>query len=101
MPSSLSRKRIEEGLGTLKGWSLSSDGKSISREFLMKDFSAAAALIGDIAPIADADDHHPDLHLTGYRKLRVELTTHSIGDLSEKDFTLAAKIEKLQKRLKI
>ena len=60
-----------------------------------KDFLGAVNLIQRIAPIAEAEDHHPDLHLTGYRKLTIELSTHSIGGLSENDFILAAKIDEL------
>jgi len=54
-----------------------------------------------IAKVAQKENHHPDLHLTGYRKLRVELSTHAIGGLSENDFILAARIERLPKKLKV
>jgi len=64
----------------------------ISREYVMKNFLAAVDLIGKIAQIAETEDHHPDLHLTGYNCLRVELRTHAIGGLSENDFIVAAKI---------
>jgi 4a-hydroxytetrahydrobiopterin dehydratase len=50
-------------------------------------------LLNKIAEIAESEQHHPDLHLTGYRHVRVELTTHAIGGLSENDFILAAKID--------
>ena len=53
------------------------------------------ALIDKIAPLAEADDHHPDLHLTGYKRLLIELSTHAIGGLSENDFILAAKINEI------
>ena len=66
----------------------------------MKDFMAAVQLIGRLARLAEKEDHHPDIHLTGYRKLRVELSTHALGGLSEKDLVLAAKIDKLPKKLK-
>jgi 4a-hydroxytetrahydrobiopterin dehydratase len=66
----------------------------------MEDFVAAVELIGKIKDVAEADDHHPDLHLTSFRKLMVELSTHAIGGLSENDFIVAAKIEKLPKKLK-
>lgn len=89
-----------EFLGALPGWSSSAGAASISREYVMKDFSAAVELIRRIAEIAEAEDHHPDMHLTGYRKLKVELATHSIGGLSENDFILAAKINELPKELK-
>ena len=82
------------------GWTLTPGSKSIRREYLMKDFMAAVAFVDRIAKVAEREDHHPDIHLTGYRKLMIELSTHSIGGLSGKDFILAAKIEKLPKKLK-
>ena len=96
----LARGEARRQISALEGWTLAPDGKSISRDLLMGDFAAAVELINAIASAAETDGHHPDLHLTGYRKLRVELTTHAIGGLSENDFILAAKIQKLPKTLK-
>ena len=48
-----------------------------------------------VAEIAEADGHHPDLHLAGYRNVWIELWTHAIGGLSENDFILAAKIDQV------
>lgn len=96
----MTRERAQAYLVELKEWTLAADAKSIRRDLLMKDFLAAVELIRAIAQVAEAEDHHPDLHLTGYRKLAVELSTHAIGGLSENDFILAAKIEKLPKALK-
>ena len=81
-------------LKDIKGWELV-DGKSIRKTVKCKDFLDAVSLIQKIAPIAEAEDHHPDLHLTGYRKLSIELSTHSIGGLSENDFILAAKLDRV------
>jgi hypothetical protein len=53
-----------------------------------------------IGQIAEAEDHHPDLHLTGYRNVAIELSTHALGGLSENDFILAAKIDQLPVALK-
>jgi len=66
----------------LLDWSLSGDGKSIRRTYVMAGFKEAVDLIEKIKDIAEAEDHHPDLHLTGYRNLTVEFSTHSIGGLS-------------------
>jgi len=66
----------------------------------MKGFLSAVEFIEKIAQVAEAEDHHPDLHLTGYRKLAIELSTHAIGGLSENDFILAAKIDQLPRQLK-
>lgn len=98
--SLLTERQAQEYIAGLKGWKLSGDGKSIRRELLMQDFTAAVDLINKIGAAAEAEDHHPDIHLTGYRRLAIELSTHSIGGLSENDFILAAKIEKLPKSLK-
>jgi len=67
----------------------------------MKDFMAAVKFIGCIAEIAESENHHPDIHLTGYRKLKVVLSTHAINGLSQNDFILAAKINELPVELKI
>ena|SRR3989338_7008481 len=81
-------------LKDVRGWELI-DGKLIRKTVTCKDFLDAVSLIQRIAPIAEAEDHHPDLHLTGYRKLTIELSTHAIGGLSENDFILAAKLDAL------
>ncbi len=96
----LSLKEAKDYVQKISGWQLSEDGKSIHREYIMKEFMSAVHLIEQIAKIAEEEDHHPDLHLTGYRKLRIDLATHSIGGLSENDFILAAKIDQLPKELK-
>ncbi|MBL0250242.1 MAG: 4a-hydroxytetrahydrobiopterin dehydratase [Elusimicrobia bacterium] len=81
------------------GWKLNEKSKSISKLYIMRDFSAAIAFMKTIHPVAQAEDHHPDLHLTNYRRLRIVLSTQG-GWASDKDFILAAKIEALPKALK-
>ena len=85
----------EQAKGYLKhvpGWKLADDAKSIGRDYVMKNFMAAVRFIEKIAEIAEEENHHPDLHLTGYRNFRIVLSTHAVGGLSENDFILAAKI---------
>ena len=91
----LSREEAQAYLKELNGWELLPDAKVIRTTYVMKNFVAAVDLIRKIAGVAEAENHHPDLHLTGYRKLAVELSTHAIGGLSENDFILAAKIDAL------
>ena len=81
-------------LRDVPGWELV-EGTAIRRTVKCKNFLDAVSLIQRIAPIAEAEDHHPDLHLTNYKKLTIELSTHAIGGLSENDFILAAKINPL------
>ena len=86
-------------LRKVRGWKLVK-GKTLRQEFVMKDFLAAVAFIHDAAQAAESEGHHPDLHLTGYRNLAVEISTHAIGGLSINDFILAAKIDALPRKLK-
>ena len=93
--SPLARDEAQGYLAQVNAWQLSDDAKSISRDLLCANFVAAVGVINQIKDIAEAEDHHPDLHLTGYKKLRIELSTHAIGGLSENDFIVAAKIDEL------
>jgi len=77
----------------VKSWVLRSDGKWIDRTVRFKNFVEMIESVNRIAALAEKEGHHPDLHLTGYRNLKIELTTHAIGGLSENDFILAAKID--------
>ena len=76
-------------------WVLSDDSNVITRKIVCKHFAQAMDLLNRIAELAESEQHHPDLHLTGYRKVGIELTTHAIGGLSENDFILAAKIDQI------
>jgi len=87
--------KARESLKDLDGWQLTDDHKMLYREFILQDFMAAIDLIDHIAVIAEDEKHHPDIHLTQFRNLRVGLTTHDVGGLSEKDFTVALKIKDL------
>ncbi|MSR78373.1 MAG: 4a-hydroxytetrahydrobiopterin dehydratase [Candidatus Omnitrophica bacterium] len=100
-PVCFSPEEIERKLKGCSAWRLTQDGRSIEREYLMKNFSAAVDLIHQISFVAEALDHHPDLHLTAYRKLNIVLSTHAIGGISEKDFILAAQLDALPKILKL
>ena len=87
-------------LERLSGWRLTQDGQRIRKDWTVKNFMAAMDFFNRVAEIAEADGHHPDLHLEGYRKVWIELWTHAIGGLSENDFILAAKIDQVPVKLK-
>lgn len=82
-------------IGQLQGWELSADSTSIHKDWSRKDFRDSLDFLNRIGEVAEDEQHHPDLHLTGYKHVRVALTTHAIGGLSENDFILAAKIDEL------
>lgn len=86
-------ERARDQIGVLSGWTLSDDGKMIVRKWTMRNFVESMRLLQTVADLAEQEQHHPDLHLTGYRHVKIELTTHAIGGLSENDFILAAKID--------
>ncbi len=94
------RQQAEEQLKNLTGWQLTTDGQRIRKSWTVKDFLAGLEFFNEVAQLAEAEDHHPDLHLEGYRNLSIEIWTHAIGGLSENDFILAAKIDRLPIKLK-
>ena len=96
----LTAKQAEEYLSKVFGWKISDNAKMISRDFVMKNFMAAIKFINHIATIAESENNHPDIHLTGYRKLRIELSTHALGGLTENDFIVASKINEVPIELK-
>lgn len=95
MGNPLNIPQVVEQLKNIPGWTMNESGKVISREYITKNFMTAVNFIQRIAGIAESEGHHPDIHLTGYRKLRIDLSTHAIGGLSENDFIVAAKINEL------
>jgi 4a-hydroxytetrahydrobiopterin dehydratase len=92
-PQLLSSDQINESLKQVSSWS--SSGKQIERNFELKDFAAALALINAIGEQAEAMDHHPDMLFHGWNKVRVTISTHSVGGLTQSDFDLASRINAL------
>ena len=86
----LADDRIVERLAALPGWERSGD--EIVKTFELPSFPEAIAFVTRIADRAQAADHHPDLDIR-YRKVRVALSTHDAGGLTDKDFDLATEIE--------
>jgi 4a-hydroxytetrahydrobiopterin dehydratase len=96
----LSPADVRTQLAALPDWKLTADGKRIRREWRVKDFATALDFFNRIGRIAEQEDHHPDLHLEGYRNVAVEIWTHAVNGLTENDFILAAKIDTLPVELK-
>ncbi len=87
-------------LANLPGWYLTNDNQRIRKDWVVKNFLAGMRFFGEVARVAEEDNHHPDIHLSGYRNVWIELWTHAIGGLSENDFILAAKIDQLPVEVK-
>ncbi len=85
--------RIEELLRQLEpGWRLNAQGH-LEKRFAFPDFAAALRFTNRVGEIAEAEGHHPDLHLS-WGACRVEIWTHKIEGLTESDFYLAAKADR-------
>jgi 4a-hydroxytetrahydrobiopterin dehydratase len=96
----LSPDQIRDRLTALPEWKLTADGRRIRREWRVKDFATALDFFNRVGQVAEQEDHHPDLHLTGYRQAAIELWTHAVNGLTQNDFILAAKIDTLPVALK-
>jgi 4a-hydroxytetrahydrobiopterin dehydratase len=65
------------------------------KEFVFADFIKAVEFVNKIVPLAESADHHPDIFIHSYKKVRIELITHSKGKITEKDYKLAEEIDKI------
>lgn len=88
----LSQEEIAERLAN-GAWSRAGD--AIVREWKLADFAAAIAFVNAVAEIAERANHHPDILVHGWNRVRLTLSTHSQGGLTEADFTLAGEIDRL------
>lgn len=91
MPSILNDVELKEKLNELNGWE--TNGKEISKEYELKDFTSAMGLITKIGIQAEKMDHHPDILIHSWNKVKVTLSTHSEGGITENDTKLAGFIE--------
>ena len=91
----LSRRRVNEGLARLGNWELR--GRVILRRFVFDDFAYAMRFVNRVAKLAEAANHHPDITIYNYNRVKLAVTTHDEGGLTPKDFKLAAKINKVAK----
>jgi 4a-hydroxytetrahydrobiopterin dehydratase len=71
------------------------DGDEIAREWKFDDFAAAMAFVNAVAEAAEEANHHPDILLHGWNKVRLSLMTHSEGGLTENDFAMAGRFDGL------
>ena len=92
MSALLDSKDIKAWLKKLPEWD--QDKKAIERVFEFDDFSQAIDFVNNVAEIAEEEEHHPDIDIR-YTKVRIALSTHSEGGLTELDFEVAEKIETL------
>ncbi|MCX6167987.1 MAG: 4a-hydroxytetrahydrobiopterin dehydratase [Ignavibacteriales bacterium] len=90
----LSTDEITEKLALLNGWFYLDD--SFVKEFKLKSFSDAVAFLVKVGFEAEKMDHHPDLLLHSWNKLKITISTHSEGGITENDFNLAQIIDTIR-----
>ncbi|EYU43285.1 hypothetical protein ABFS82_08G132000 [Erythranthe guttata] len=80
------------------GWNLVKDDDGthkLHRSWKVKTFVKGMEFLRLVADVAEAEGHHPDLHLVGWNNVKIDIWTHAVGGLTENDFILAAKISGL------
>jgi 4a-hydroxytetrahydrobiopterin dehydratase len=89
----LTEDQIGERLARISQWAR--QGDLIIRNFRFENFKQAMQFVNRVAEEAETLNHHPDILIHGWNKVRLTLATHSVGGLTEKDFTLAERIDQL------
>lgn len=92
MTELLSGSEISE---RLDGSEWTREGHEIVREWKFDDFAAAMAFVNRVAEVAEEANHHPDILLHGWNKVRLSLTNHSAGGLTDADFQMADRLDGL------
>ncbi len=90
----LTDSETQQRLAGVPHWRLGEDSAAIVRELAFADFAAAIAFVDRVAAAAEAANHHPDILLHGWNKVRLTLSTHSAGGLTGADFQLAAQLDR-------
>jgi 4a-hydroxytetrahydrobiopterin dehydratase len=93
MMQALEETKINEKIGSLKGWEYKNN--QIGKEYELKDFKEALSFVNKIGDRAEEMDHHPDIFLHDWNKVKITVSTHSAGGVTENDFKLAEKIENI------
>ena len=92
----LSDAAVADWLSAHGDWQrIPGDPDLLERDFVLADFLTAVHGVQRIALLAEAANHHPDLTIHGYKRLRVQLTTHSSKAISAKDLALAEQVDGL------
>jgi 4a-hydroxytetrahydrobiopterin dehydratase len=71
------------------------EGDALVRDFELKDFAGAMSFVNQVAEIAEQRNHHPDILVHGWNKVRLTLSTHSEGGVTDNDHALAEQIDAL------
>lgn len=92
--SLLTKEEIKKNLTALSGWML--ERNQIVKQFQFQDFAEALSFVNKVGSEAEKMDHHPDIFIHSWNKVKIIISTHSENGLTKKDFQLAEKIEGLK-----
>jgi 4a-hydroxytetrahydrobiopterin dehydratase len=87
--------REDEIASRLEGSEWRREGDEIVRDWKLEDFGEAMAFANRVADVAEEANHHPDILIHGWNKVRLTLTNHSAGGLTDADFAMAERIDRL------
>jgi 4a-hydroxytetrahydrobiopterin dehydratase len=87
--------QVDEALRSLDGWDAREERTKIHKRYRFKDFVEAMKFVNALADLAEAEGHHPDFTVH-YNTVDVTLWTHAVGGLSENDFIVGAKLDRLR-----
>jgi 4a-hydroxytetrahydrobiopterin dehydratase len=95
-----SETRLDEAaltslLASGAGWTR--DGNALTKTYLFKGFKGAVAFVNRVADAANEANHHPDIHLEGYKTVRIVLTTHIAHGLTDADIALAMALDRIER----
>ena len=91
----LSDDEVDRALEGVRDWRR--EGDEIVKDLQFEDFRGAMAFVNEVADVAEELNHHPDITLHGWNKVRLAVTNHSRGGLTQADFDLAATVDGLQR----
>jgi 4a-hydroxytetrahydrobiopterin dehydratase len=89
----LNELEINERLSSLKGWNYFDN--QIIKEFIEKDLKQSLLFVNQVGEAAESIDHHPDILIHSWNKVKISISTHSEGGVTQKDFRLAEMVESL------
>jgi 4a-hydroxytetrahydrobiopterin dehydratase len=90
----LTQNEITKNISALSGWM--QEENQIVKLFQFKDFAEALSFVNKLGAEAEKMDHHPDIYIHAWNKVKITISTHSEGGITKKDFQLAEKIEGLK-----
>lgn len=91
----LNDELVSNELKGLSGWSR--EGDTITKNYQFKDFAEVVIAVNKIAELAEDQNHHPDILMYGWNKLRITTSTHDANGITGRDFKLASAIDRFIK----